>query len=121
MKEPMVLITEMWCLSCGFGGEVGQLGVDLPGDPEGPPVVPVSTARRVVEQSRHRYTRDTYGSFPETPDYPDQFGPLCGGRFQIAYEPVPGMDAPYPAVERNEDDRYEYAREDAPLFQEDRR
>lgn len=32
-----------------------------------------------------------------------------------------GMGTPYPATERDEDSEYEYAREDAPLLQEDRR
>lgn len=42
----------------------------------------------------------------------------------ILYAPeagVPGMGTPYPATERDEDSEYEYAREDAPLLQEDRR
>lgn len=32
-----------------------------------------------------------------------------------------GFATPYPATERDEDSEYEYAREDAPLLQEDRR
>lgn len=36
-------------------------------------------------------------------------------------ENTDGMGIPYPATERDEDSEYEYAREDAPLLQEDRR
>lgn len=42
-------------------------------------------------------------------------------RHALALEPIPGMGTPYPATERDEDSEYEYAREQAPLLQEDRR
>ena len=41
--------------------------------------------------------------------------------WQDSQRGVPGMGAPYPATERDEDSESEYAREDAPLLQEDRR
>lgn len=37
------------------------------------------------------------------------------------YAPIPGVEDAIPATEPSEDDRDEYAREDAPLLQEDRR
>lgn len=121
MTEPMVLAIEVQCLKCGFSFHPEVLGdAGLNGTDEfGPPIIPVSFARRVAEEGRHYYKDDPWATLPEK-EPATRDTERCGGRFQFVFEPVPDMGTPYPATERDEDSEYEYAREDAPLLQEDR-
>lgn len=108
MTEPMVRILHSKCPECGRindsvmtwhgTGEVLWRYGDT---------VPVELVRAIAQ--RPVFCRPEKGG--------------CGAMaFKLfATEPVPGMGTPYPATERDEDSEYEFAREDAPLWQEDRR
>lgn len=105
MTEPMVRVLNAKCPRCGSIRDQYY------------------TERPWSNPVRHEYPFEVPVSWVRTKTGEGTQCLACGtvSHFLFATEPVPGCGTPYPATERDEDSEYEYAREDAPLLQEDRR